>query len=80
MSSLKTIQTIIKLHRSHSFKIQLRVPKFCDALAHQPLVRFTPNLVGLLLIIRSSDAVHPISDITGGYGVGQGCLNWCGGP
>ena len=35
MNSLKTIQTVIKLYRPHSFKIQLRGPKFCDALAQQ---------------------------------------------
>ena len=45
MNSLKTIETIIKLFRPNSFKIQLRVTKFCDALAQQPVVRLPPNMV-----------------------------------
>ena len=34
---------------------KFRVPKFCDALALQTLVRLSPTLVGVLLIIWSSD-------------------------
>ena len=75
MNSLKTIQTIIKLYQPHSFKIQLRVPKFCDALAKQPLVRLPRKLVWKLLMIWSSEAAHPILDIIGSYGVNQGGPN-----
>ena len=40
----------------------------CDRLAPQPLVQLTPKLVGLVLIIYSSDAALPFLDIFGGSG------------